>query len=59
MSYYVDTSSLVKIYHKEVGSEKVLEIYKSGEVIRISELSKIEFISTIHRFTLLKRSVKP
>ncbi len=47
MSYYVDTSSLVKIYHKEDGSEKVLEIYKNGEVIRISELSKIEFISTL------------
>ena len=49
MTYYVDTSSLAKIYHKEDGSEKVLEIYKSGGLIRISELTKIEFVSTIHR----------
>ena len=49
MSYYFDTSSLVKIYHKEDGSQKVLEIYKSQDVIHISELSNIEFISTIYR----------
>lgn len=49
MTYYVDTSSLVKIYPKEDASEKVLDIYKSGDVIRISELTKIEFVSTIHR----------
>ena len=49
MSYYVDTSSLAKIYHQEDGSEKVLEIYKSGDLIRISELTKIEFVSTTDR----------
>ncbi|OQX25207.1 MAG: hypothetical protein BWK80_16875 [Desulfobacteraceae bacterium IS3] len=49
MNYYFDTSSLVKIYHREQGSESVLEIYRSGEAIFISELGRIEFLSTIHR----------
>jgi hypothetical protein len=31
MNYYFDTSSLVKIYHREQSSERVLEIYRSGE----------------------------
>lgn len=49
MNYYFDTSSLVKIYHREQGSDRVLEIYRSGELIFISELGRIEFLSTIHR----------
>lgn len=49
MSYFMDTSSLVKIYHTEAGSRKALEIYKSKERIMVSELARIEFISTIHR----------
>jgi len=49
MKYYFDTSSIVKIYHREEGTETVLNIYKSHDEITISELSKIEFISTIYR----------
>lgn len=49
MKYYFDTSSLVKIYHREKGTESVLNIYKSHDEILISELSKIEFVSTIYR----------
>ncbi|MBF0117212.1 MAG: type II toxin-antitoxin system VapC family toxin [Desulfobacterales bacterium] len=49
MKYYIDTSSLVKIYHREQGTDIILNIYKSQDEIIISELSKIEFISTIYR----------
>lgn len=49
MKYFLDTSALVKIYHKEAGTEEILNIYKSQKDITISELSKIEFITTIHR----------
>ena len=49
MRYFLDTSALVKIYHKEAGTEKVLNIYKSQNSIAISELSEIEFISTVYR----------
>ena len=49
MSFFIDTSSLVKIYHKEENSHKVIELYNSNETIYISELAKIEFVSTAHR----------
>jgi len=49
VKYFLDTSALVKIYHKETGTKRVLNIYKSRSNITISELSEMEFISTIHR----------
>jgi predicted nucleic acid-binding protein len=49
MTYFMDTSALVKIYHQEPGSEKALQIYKSEQRIVISDLARIEFVSTIHR----------
>lgn len=49
MQFYLDTSAIVKIYHQEEGSEVVLPIYKSNDVIVISELCKVEFLSTTHK----------
>ena len=49
MSFFIDTSSLVKIYHKEENSHKVISLYNSNETIYISELAKIEFVSTAYR----------
>ena len=49
MRYFLDTSALVKIYHKETGTAKVLNIHKSQNAIAISELSQVEFISTVYR----------
>lgn len=50
MKYYFDTSALVKIYHSESGTSDVLGIYADTENrILISELSCIEFLSTIYR----------
>lgn len=49
MKYFVDTSALVKTYHQERGSEKAVEIYRSNHKIVISDLTRIEFVSTIHR----------
>jgi len=49
MRYYFDTSSLVKIYHREKGSETALDIYKGKNEIVISELGRIEFLSTLYR----------
>jgi len=49
MSFFIDTSSLVKIYHKEEYSQKVIDLYNSNETIYISELAKIEFVSTAYR----------
>ena len=49
MTYYFDTSALVKIYHREVGTDGVLALYKGKELIYISELSRIEFLATVLR----------
>ena len=49
MRYFFDTSGLVKIYHKEPGSDIVLSIYDCDNIIFISELSRLEFVSTINR----------
>jgi predicted nucleic acid-binding protein len=49
MNYFFDTSALVKIYHDEKGADKALEIYNSQEQITISELTKVEFYSTVYR----------
>jgi predicted nucleic acid-binding protein len=49
MKYFFDTSALVKVYHREDGTDIVLPIYKSDDQIFLSELSKLEFISTIHK----------
>jgi dTDP-4-amino-4,6-dideoxygalactose transaminase/predicted nucleic acid-binding protein len=49
MKYYLDTSSLIKIYHPEEGSMHALELYRADAIICISELAVLEFLSTIHR----------
>ncbi len=49
MEYFFDTSAIVKIYHEEEGSKAVLPIYSGNDSILISELSKVEFLSTVHK----------
>ena len=49
MDYFFDTSAVVKVYHEEKGSNIILPIYNANDSILISELSKVEFLSTIHK----------
>ncbi len=49
MNYFLDTSALVKIYHIETGSDSVIEVYGSEDIIIISDLGKIEFLSAIFK----------
>ncbi|PIX32459.1 MAG: hypothetical protein COZ59_13875 [Bacteroidetes bacterium CG_4_8_14_3_um_filter_31_14] len=47
---FLDTSSIVKVYHKENDSEKILKILSyNTEKIFLSEITKIEFISALWR----------
>ncbi len=48
-SYYVDTSALVKIYHRETGTDAMLKLYQGTDKLLISELAKIELLSTVYR----------
>ena len=48
MKAFLDTSSLLKLYHSEEGSERLQEILSiDAEVIYLSEIAKIEFSSAI------------
>ncbi|MDD5092373.1 MAG: type II toxin-antitoxin system VapC family toxin [Candidatus Wallbacteria bacterium] len=50
MNFFIDTSALVKLFHTEEGSEKVVEIVESPDnEIWISELTRAEFFSAIFR----------
>ena|GEM_PF-1523609 len=49
MSYFFDTSALVKIYHQEERSDEVVDIFNSGTEIFVSELSVIEYHSVVYR----------
>jgi uncharacterized protein len=44
---YLDTPSLVKAYHKETDSDKVIKILPQYQSVFLSELTKIEFVSAI------------
>ena len=47
MIAFLDTSVLVKLYHNEMNSEKIIEQLKSVSQIYLSEIAKIEFCSAI------------
>ena len=48
-AYYLDSSALVKRYHREVGTEIVDDIIEGGAEIYISSITLIEIISTLKR----------
>jgi predicted nucleic acid-binding protein len=39
----------VKVYHAESGSAAVQQMYRGRDEIMLSELAKIEYLSTVHR----------
>ena len=47
--YFFDTSALVKIYHREDGSDFCLELYANHSHIIISELARVELYSAVYR----------
>jgi predicted nucleic acid-binding protein len=47
--YFLDTSALVKIYHREEGSDYCLELYSNHSHLIISELARVELHSAIFR----------
>lgn len=49
-SFFFDTSALIKLYHQEIGTERVDEIFRQvGNPIIISELATVELYSTMAR----------
>ncbi len=50
MNIFVDTSALVKYFHEEEGTPVVTSLLDTSDnVIVVSELAQLEFISALHR----------
>ncbi len=50
MNLFLDTSSLLKIYHREQGTDELLRLISEDvENIYLSELAKIEFNSAVYK----------
>ncbi len=50
MKLFFDTSALIKFFHEEEGTSQVSAMIESDDnVIWISELARIEFISALYR----------
>ncbi len=50
MNLFFDTSALVKYFHPEAGTDKVVELIDNPKnKIWVSDLARIEFISALHR----------
>jgi uncharacterized protein len=49
MKIFLDTSSLFKLYHQEIGTDELDHFLSSNKVtlIHLSEIAKIEFVSTL------------
>ena len=48
--YYLDTSALVKLYHREAGTDRVEALFtQSDNSLIISELAAVELYSTVAR----------
>ncbi|MCR4320137.1 MAG: type II toxin-antitoxin system VapC family toxin [Candidatus Brocadiaceae bacterium] len=57
MNLFVDTSALVKLYHREAGTENLTELlsqYAPDLVITIADLTRIEFHSTFLKRVRIK-----
>ena len=49
MKIFLDTSSLIKLYHNEIGTDMLDKIFEDNEVgeIFLSDIAKVEFTSAI------------
>lgn len=49
MICFLDTSALVKLFHQEEGSERIVTLYRQGAEIWISDLARLEIVSALYR----------
>ena len=61
MKVFLDTSSLVRLYHQEADTIIIENVFKDFDVkvVYLSELSKIEFISTIWKKVRMQQIDEP
>lgn len=51
MKIFLDTSSLLKLYHNEIGSKEIVELFEQQNIeeVYLSDLAKIEFKSAVFK----------
>ena len=49
MTCFLDTSALVKIYHRESGTDRMLALYSGDDSLLVSELARLEFLTATMR----------
>ena len=56
MKIFLDTSSLFKLYHREVDTELLEQLFSTQKItdVFLSEISKIEFTSTVWKKVRMK-----
>jgi uncharacterized protein len=50
MNLYLDSNALIKLYHKEAGTERLVELLNANSpdlILTVSDIAKIEFCSAI------------
>jgi predicted nucleic acid-binding protein len=59
MKIFLDTSTLFKLYHREVDTEDLERLFTTEKITNIflSEISKIEFTSTFWKKSTHKRNL--
>ena len=61
MKVFLDTSSLFKLYHKEAGTTDLENMFSTLKITEVflSEISKIEFVSTVWKKIRTKEITEP
>ena len=56
MKIFIDTSSIVKLYHKEVNTARIEAIFSRNTIVEVflSEITKIEFTSAVWKKARVK-----
>ncbi len=50
MNLFFDTSALVKLFHREEGSNAAVALLEeAGSSVIVSELARLEFVTSMHR----------
>lgn len=60
MKIFLDTSSLFKLYHQELGTEELEKVFSQTKVthVYLSEITKVEFTSTVWKKVRTKEITK-
>lgn len=57
VTYFLDTSALIKRYLPEAGSGRMVSLFQEGADIVISELTMVEFLSVLQKLRFVSKAI--